>query len=66
MLKCDKHKIDLACMGGRSAHRDNWYCPECDEEAERSKRTATEQWRGDPLDEAQQCGPSGRWNEQAH
>lgn len=29
-LKCAKHKIDLECRGGCSAHRDNWYCPECE------------------------------------
>ena len=32
-LKCSKHGTDLECMGGCSAHRDNWYCPKCDEEA---------------------------------
>ena len=31
-LRCKKHDIDLECMGGCSAHRDNWYCPKCDAE----------------------------------
>jgi len=31
-LKCKKHGIELSCMGGRSAHRSNWYCVECDKE----------------------------------
>lgn len=30
-LICKKHNIHLMCMGGRSAHEDNWYCPVCDE-----------------------------------
>lgn len=29
-LKCKIHKIDLKCMGGRSAHPSNWYCPTCE------------------------------------
>jgi len=29
MRKCRKHKVELECMGGRSAHEDNWYCPVC-------------------------------------
>lgn len=33
-LWCKKHKRSLECLGGRNAHRSNWYCPEC--EAERS------------------------------
>ena len=31
-LKCSKHGTDLECMGGCSAHPDNWYCPKCDAE----------------------------------
>ena len=31
-LICKRHKIDLECMAGRSAHPDNWYCPKCDAE----------------------------------
>lgn len=31
-LRCDKHGIELECLGGCSAHRDNWYCPKCDKE----------------------------------
>jgi len=30
ILKCSEHNIDLRCMGGRSAHISNWYCPICD------------------------------------
>ena len=30
--KCKKHDIDLLCMAGCSAHPDNWYCPQCDQE----------------------------------
>jgi len=33
MQKCERHDIKLECMGGRSAHPSNWYCPECDKEA---------------------------------
>lgn len=33
-LLCEKHNIKLECMGGCSAHRDNWYCPTCDREKE--------------------------------
>jgi len=32
MQKCDRHNVELECMGGRSAHPSNWYCPECDKE----------------------------------
>lgn len=28
---CEKHKVSLECLGGASAHPDNWYCPICDE-----------------------------------
>lgn len=31
-LICDKHNIELECLGGCSAHPDNWFCPECDKE----------------------------------
>ena len=31
-LICQKHQVSLECMGGRSAHRSNWYCPTCHEE----------------------------------
>lgn len=31
-LTCKIHNINLKCMGGRNAHRSNWYCPKCDEE----------------------------------
>jgi len=31
-LLCVRHNIHLVCIGGCSAHRDNWYCPECDKE----------------------------------
>lgn len=27
--KCKIHGCDLECMGGRSAHISNWYCPVC-------------------------------------
>lgn len=27
--KCDKHGVLLECIGGCSAHWDNWYCPVC-------------------------------------
>jgi len=37
-LLCAKHKIHLECMGGCSAHRDNWYCTECDKEDDSFKR----------------------------
>lgn len=33
-MKCKKHNTDLECMGGRSAHPSNWYCPTCDKESE--------------------------------
>ena len=41
MDKCSKHQIELECMGGCSAHRDNWYCPECDKEEVSAKQTNT-------------------------
>jgi hypothetical protein len=31
-MKCDKHNRAMECMAGRSAHRSNWYCPECDKD----------------------------------
>ena len=34
-LVCEIHKVNLECMGGCSAHRSNWYCPECDSEKEK-------------------------------
>ena len=33
-LKCHKHQVNKECMGGRSAHISNWYCPECAKEAD--------------------------------
>lgn len=27
---CKIHKVDMECLGGRNAHRSNWYCPMCD------------------------------------
>lgn len=29
---CTKHGCSLECLGGRSAHESNWYCPKCDYE----------------------------------
>ncbi len=41
-LFCNKHKISLDCMGGRSAHWSNWYCPKCEElDARDAARTTT-------------------------
>ena len=39
-MRCEKHNIDMECMGGRSAHPSNWYCPACDEIEELKQRIA--------------------------
>ena len=31
ILYCHLHQRPLECLGGHSAHLDNWFCPECDE-----------------------------------
>jgi len=38
-LLCHKHNRQLECLGGCSAHRDSWYCPECDQESEAAGRS---------------------------
>jgi len=38
MQMCPIHKIPLSCMGGCSAHRSNWYCPECENTAHNHRR----------------------------
>ncbi len=38
MPRCPVHKIDMECMGGRSAHASNWYCPECEQTADSHAR----------------------------
>jgi hypothetical protein len=37
MQKCPKHKIELDCIGGESAHISNWYCRICDAEQQLSE-----------------------------
>ena len=36
-LLCHKHQVEKECMGGRSAHISNWYCPECIKENEKEE-----------------------------
>lgn len=42
-LLCEKHNISLECLAGCSAHRDNWYCSECNkEEITQGQQTLTQ------------------------
>ena len=36
-MECETCGAKLKCMAGCSAHRSNWYCPECDKEDNKMK-----------------------------
>lgn len=31
-LVCIVHSVQLEYLGGRNAHKSNWYCPQCEEQ----------------------------------